>query len=133
MIKRISNLLYGLKITLLSRFHIVSLNISPHSQIGKGVTAKRGSVISEDVFIGDNVELYRNVLIGKGVRVGDFTSINDATVVECGKIGVFCSIGVGVIIGLGVHPLDHVTTSTLACKALCVNNQSFTPPLSPYY
>lgn len=96
--------------------------------MGGGCIIKRGSKISENVLIEDNVELYRNVVLGKDVKVGACTSINDSSVIECGSIGRFCSIGVDVIIGLGVHPLNYVTSSTLALRVLGIKQELNLPP-----
>ncbi len=134
MINRFAPLINGTKHILLSRFRIQSLNIHPSAHIGKRCVIKRGSIISANNFLEENVELYRHVVLGKNVRVGAFTSINDSTVIECGSIGRFCSIGVDVIIGLGVHPLNHITTSTLAGRSLSISDDDKlknTPPRSP--
>lgn len=131
---RLKSLLNGLKYSLLSKCRISSLCIHPSASIGEGCIIKRGSIISENVSLEKDVELYRHVVLGKDVNVGACTSINDSSVIECGSIGRFCSIGVDVIIGLGVHPLNHITTSTLAGRSLSISddeNLKNTPPRSP--
>lgn len=129
MMGRIKSLLNGLKWSVKTKFRILSTNIHPSVKMGKGCIVKRGSSLSEGARLGEGSELYRRVVLGKGVKIGDHTSINDSTVVECGAIGSFCSVGVDVIIGPGVHPLNHITTSTLALKNFGVLTSKFTPPI----
>lgn len=129
MMGRIKSLLNGLKWSVKTKFRILSMNIHPSVKMGKRIVVKRGSSLSEGVCLGEGAELYRRVVLGKDVKVGDYTSINDSTVIECGIIGRFCSIGVDVIIGPGVHPLNHITTSTLALKHFGIVTSEFTPPI----
>ena len=129
MMGRIKSLLNGLKWSVKTKFRILSMNIHPSVKLEKGCVVKRGSTLSEGVCLDEGVELYRRVVLGKDVQVGTLTSINESTVVECGRIGRFCSVGVDVIIGPGVHPLNHITTSTLALKFYGIRGRENTPPI----
>ncbi|WP_069808384.1 N-acetyltransferase [Vulcanisaeta thermophila] len=57
-------------------------SISSGSQIGSNCIIRSGTVIYEDVVLGDNVETGHNVLIREGTRIGSGTRVGSGVIID---------------------------------------------------
>lgn len=91
-IKRIKYYFWIKKVKTANHIRIYSKNASPKAQYGYKTAVGKGTIVSEDVIL------------------GDYSYVNTDSVIENVSIGKFCSISSGVRINPGEHYLNRMTT-----------------------